>query len=69
MTGRSIPVLIWNFLLIFVYYSKAKEMNKFLVMSAIAVASLAAVSCKPTVKAPQKPDYQMSYTVGDVTSR
>ncbi len=42
-------------------------MNKFLVMSAIAVASLAAVSCKPTVKAPQKPDYQMSYTVGNVT--
>ncbi len=42
-------------------------MNKFLVMSAIAVASLAAVSCKHTVKAPQKPDYQMSYTVGNVT--
>ena len=42
-------------------------MNKFLVMSAIAVASLAAVSCKPTAKAPQKPDYQMSYTAGNVT--
>lgn len=42
-------------------------MNRFLVMPAVFIASLAAVSCRPAVKASQEPDYQMIYTVGEVT--
>ena len=42
-------------------------MNKFLNMFAVLAAALSISACKTTVQKPVKVDYQMEYTVGDVT--
>lgn len=42
-------------------------MNKFLNLIAVLAAALSISACKTTVQKPVKVDYQMEYTVGDVT--
>ena len=42
-------------------------MNKILNITAVLVAALSVSACKTTVQKPVKVDYQMEYTVGDVT--
>ena len=42
-------------------------MNKILNITAVLAAALSVSACKTTVQKPVKVDYQMEYTVGDVT--